>query len=261
MIKLFCLLAITICCKFSFAQTQINVVPYPNGVILDKGYFELSAATNIIYGKGTEKLVKYFTAQVKNLTGLSLKSQLQNDQQKLFDKNIIHFFLKEDASLTDGYSLLVSKSKIDLNAKESGLLFNGIQTLLQLIPLKKTGKSFNIQQVTIKDAARFSYRGMHLDVSRHFFPISYIKKYLDYLAYYKFNTFHWHLTDDQGWRIEIKKYPLLTKVGGYRNGTIIGRYPGKGNDSIQYGGYYTQQQIKEIVQYAAERYITVIPEI
>ena len=109
MIKLFCLLAITICCKFSFAQTQINVVPYPNGVIMDKGYFELSAATNIIYGKGTEKLVKYFTGQVKNLTGLSLKSQLQNDQQKLFDKNIIHFFLKEDASLTDGYSLLVSK--------------------------------------------------------------------------------------------------------------------------------------------------------
>ncbi|MBC7508209.1 MAG: beta-N-acetylhexosaminidase, partial [Ferruginibacter sp.] len=249
------------CCAFSFAQNQVNVVPYPNNVKLDKGSFELSAITNINYGKGTEKLVKYFIAQVKNLTGLSLKSQLQNGQQLPGNKNSIQFFLKEDAPLTDGYSLSISKSKIDLNAKESSVFFNGIQTLLQLIPLKKTGTFFNIPQVTIKDAARFSYRGMHLDVSRHFFSVSYIKKYLDYLAYYKFNTFHWHLTDDQGWRIEIKKYPLLTKVGGYRNGTIIGRFPGKGNDSIYYGGYYSQQQIKEIVQYAAERYITVIPEI
>jgi hexosaminidase len=102
---------------------------------------------------------------------------------------------------------------------------------------------------------------MHLDVSRHFFSVDLVKKYIDYLAYHKFNTFHWHLTDDQGWRIEIKKYPLLTSVGGYRNGTIIGRYPGKGNDSLYYGGFYTQQQIKEVIKYAADRYITVIPEI
>lgn len=261
MIKLFCLLAITIGCKFSFAQNKINVVPYPNDVIMGKGYFELSSETNIVYGTGTEKLVKYFTEQLKNLTGLSLKSQLHNNQHKFYNKNSIQFFLKEDKSFTEGYSLSISKSEIKLYAKESKLLFNGIQTLLQLLPIKKSGKVLAIPQLIINDSARFSYRGMHLDVSRHFFSVSYIKKYLDYLAYYKFNTFHWHLTDDQGWRIEIKKYPLLTKVGGYRNGTIIGRYPGKGNDSIHYGGYYTQEQIKEIVQYAAARYITVIPEI
>jgi hexosaminidase len=102
---------------------------------------------------------------------------------------------------------------------------------------------------------------MHLDVARHYMPVDFIKKYIDYLAAYKFNTFHWHLTDDQGWRIEIKKYPLLTQVGGWRNGTIIGRYPGKGNTDTKHGGFYTQQQVKEIVQYAADRYITVIPEI
>jgi hexosaminidase len=102
---------------------------------------------------------------------------------------------------------------------------------------------------------------MHLDVCRHFFPISFVKKYIDYLATYKFNTFHWHLTDDQGWRIPIKKYPELTNIGSKRNGTIIGRYPGKGSDNKPYGGFYTREEIKEVVQYAKERYIDVIPEI
>ena len=102
---------------------------------------------------------------------------------------------------------------------------------------------------------------MHLDVCRHFFPVSFVKKYIDYLALHKLNIFHWHLTEDQGWRIEIKKYPELTKIGGWRNGTIIGRYPGTGNDNIHYGGSYTQEEIKEVVQYAKDRFIEVIPEI
>ncbi|NDB53917.1 MAG: beta-N-acetylhexosaminidase, partial [Chitinophagaceae bacterium] len=103
--------------------------------------------------------------------------------------------------------------------------------------------------------------GMHLDVGRHFFPVSFIKKYIDWLSYHKLNTFHWHLTEDQGWRIEIKKYPALTQIGAWRNGTIIGRYPGKGNDNIPYGGFYTQQEIKEVVAYAKDRFVEVIPEI
>ncbi|MBL7747482.1 MAG: family 20 glycosylhydrolase, partial [Chitinophagaceae bacterium] len=113
----------------------------------------------------------------------------------------------------------------------------------------------------IEDTPRFAYRGMHLDVARHFQPVSFVKKYIDYLALHKINKFHWHLTEDQGWRIEIKKYPRLTQVGGWRNGTIIGRYPGTGNDKIKYGGFYTQEEIKEVVKYAADRYIDVIPEI
>ena len=255
------ILVLTLFSTISYGQNVINVVPYPNEVKIEKGSFELSSATNIIYNEGTVKLANYFKEQVKTLTGFSLKTILYNSKKSPINKNAIQFFLKKDESLKDGYSLQISKSKIFLEAKENQFLFNGIQTLLQVIPVKNTKNSVSIARLSIKDAPRFSYRGMHLDVSRHFFPVSYIKKYLDYLAYYKYNTFHWHLTDDQGWRIEIKKYPLLTKVGGYRNGTIIGRYPGNGNDSIHYGGYYTQQQIKEIVEYAAERYITVIPEI
>ena len=118
-----------------------------------------------------------------------------------------------------------------------------------------------IPYVTINDHPRFAYRGMHLDVGRHLFPVDFIKKYIDFLAAYKYNTFHWHLTEDQGWRIEIKKYPLLTQVGSCRDQTLIGNYGTNKYDGKKYCGYYTQQQIKEIVKYAADRYITIIPEI
>ncbi|MGF2413396.1 MAG: beta-N-acetylhexosaminidase, partial [Ferruginibacter sp.] len=173
--------------------------------------------------------------------------------------------VKED-TIPGTYTILVKQNSINIISMQEEGLFYGLQTLLQLLPYanykpQTINTKLTIPQLSITDYPRFAYRGMHLDVARHFYPVAFIKKYIDYLAAYKFNTFHWHLTDDQGWRIEIKKYPLLTKVGGYRNGTITGRYPGKGNDSIYYGGFYTQQQIKEVVQYAAERYITVIPEI
>ena len=116
-------------------------------------------------------------------------------------------------------------------------------------------KQLVIPNCTIIDYPRFAYRGMHLDVCRHFFPVSFIKKYIDYLATYKYNVFHWHLTEDQGWRIEIKKYPLLTTIGANRNGTLIGRYPGKGNDNKPYGGSYTQEEIREVVAYAKSRFV------
>ncbi len=158
------------------------------------------------------------------------------------------------------YELTVTANRIYLASASRQGIFSGIQTLLQLLPIIKH-KPLTIAQLSITDFPRFAYRGMHLDVARHYFPVSFIKKYIDYLAAYKFNTFHWHLTDDQGWRIEIKKYPKLAQVGGFRNGTIIGRYPGTGNDSIRYGGFYTQEQVKEVVRYAMDRHITVIPEI
>ena len=135
-----------------------------------------------------------------------------------------------------------------------------MQTLIQLLPVEKA-TSLSIPQVSVTDYPRFSYRGLHLDVSRHFFPVAFVKKYIDYIALHKMNYFHWHLTEDQGWRIEIKKYPALTSVGAYRNGTIIGRYPGRGNDNERYGGYYTHEEVREIVRYASDRHITVVPEI
>jgi len=137
-------------------------------------------------------------------------------------------------------------------------LFYGIQTLRQLVPLDGSRVPF----VEIDDAPRFPYRGMHLDVVRHVFPVAFIKRYINLLARYKLNTFHWHLTDDQGWRIEIRKYPRLTSVGAWRRETIAGKqfdpYVGDGQP---YGGFYTQAQVREIVAYAAARHVTVIPEI
>lgn len=200
-----------------------------------------------------------------------LKSYLQSqykiqlpavDMTNKRDKNVI--ILARYASLVaepGRYQLSVSRNTITISASTEEGFFYGVQTLIQLLPLKANGPNLKIASVEITDYPRFEYRGMHLDVSRHFFDVKFVKKYIDYLAMHKMNFFHWHLTDDHGWRIEIKKYPALTEVGAWRNGTIIGRYPGIGNDGVRYGGYYTQEEIKEVVRYAQDRYITVVPEI
>lgn len=162
----------------------------------------------------------------------------------------------------EGYRLTVDERGVVITAPDpSGLLY-GIQTLRQLRTVDSaTGRTW-LQIVVIRDHPRFRYRGMHLDVGRHLFPVAFIKRYLDWMAFYKMNVFHWHLTEDQGWRLEIKKYPRLTTVGAYRAETIVDKnfdpYVG---DGTRYGGYYTQDEVREIVAYAAERRITVIPEI
>ncbi|MES2455359.1 MAG: beta-N-acetylhexosaminidase [Bacteroidota bacterium] len=161
----------------------------------------------------------------------------------------------------DQYALNVTDKNVDITASSDAGIFYGMQTLIQLLPIKKIGLALTIPALDIMDYPRFAYRGMHLDVSRHFFDVAFVKRYIDYLAYHKLNYFHWHLTDDHGWRIEIKKHPRLTDIGAWRNGTIIGLYPGTGNDGLRYGGYYTQEEVKEVIRYAADRYITIIPEI
>ncbi len=156
---------------------------------------------------------------------------------------------------------------IDVPANSSAGLFYGVQTIFQLLPPELFGSishpemKWSIPAVSIFDVPRFRWRGMHLDVCRHFFPKDFIKKYIDDIAMYKMNTFHWHLTDDQGWRIEIKKYPLLTTIGAWRKGSMIGPYSDQKFDSVRYGGFYTQDDIREIVAYAAARHVTVVPEI
>ena len=161
----------------------------------------------------------------------------------------------------EGYHLSINKNNIKLQAHDAAGIVYGIQTLRQL--LKQHNNSITVPCYTIEDYPRFSYRGMALDVSRHMFPVTFIKKYIDLLSLYKFNTFHWHLTDDQGWRIEIKNYPLLQSVAAWRDETLIGhkkelphRFDGK-----RYGGYYTQQEVQDVIQYAQQRNITIIPEI
>jgi len=167
--------------------------------------------------------------------------------------------LDSSFSHPEGYKINIEKYKITIIGKTEAGVFYGIQTLCKSIP--DTSGIVQLPPVEIVDAPRFNYRGMHLDVARHFFSVDFVKKYIDMLALHHVNTFHWHLTEDQGWRIEIKKYPLLTQIGSKRAQTVIGRYNSGIYDSLPYGGFYTQKQIKDIVKYATQRYITIIPEI
>lgn len=159
----------------------------------------------------------------------------------------------------ESYRLDVTTERIELVARDARGLFYGVQTLRQLIAAPSKG----IPAVHIEDAPRFPYRGLHLDVGRHFFPVEFIKRYIDLLATFKLNTFHWHLTEDQGWRLEIKKYPKLTEIGAWRKETIVGhaRRGPKGYDGTRHGGFYTQDQARDVVAYARERGVTVLPEI
>ncbi len=235
---LFCLASIYL--NLAKAQ-QFNIVPKPTGVMYELGHLDINKQL----------------AKVKGL----LNKKSGTDGKPFFidniDKKPLYVWLIPNKNLNEAYIITINKNGISITASEISQQY-AKATLNQIIEQFPDGK---IPCATITDKPRFSYRGMHLDVGRHFQPVSYIKKYIDYLARYKYNTFHWHLTEDQGWRIEIKKYPKLTSVGGYRNGTITGRYPGTGNTNEKYGGYYTQEQIKDIVKYATERNITVIPEI
>ena len=246
----------------TFGQTNVIIVPKPVSLEIHSGNFNFNSATIIVANSQTMHEAKMLNVYLKKLYGftLAVKSKPGNTH----NGSSIIFKLLNNSDRKDAYHLDVDAGEIIISSAGSEGLFYGMQSLLQLLPDtkdKSINTGFPIPQLSIKDYPRFQYRGMHLDVSRHFFDVDFIKKYIDYLAYHKFNTFHWHLTDDQGWRIEIKKYPRLTSAGGFRNGTIIGHYPGTGNDSIHYGGFYTQKQIKEIVKYAQDRFITVIPEI
>ncbi len=247
--------------------SQLNIVPMPIEIQKGKGEFLITSKTKISSNSLiTQREYDLLNTLIKEVLGYKLDKSPNTvssfESIPVKDSNLIILFkLPKNILINDEhYSLIVTKNQVRILYKTGAGVFYAIQTLKQLLSKSFEGKGI-IPACFITDQARFKYRGMHLDVARHFYPVAFIKKYIDYLAAYKFNTFHWHLTDDQGWRIEIKKYPLLTQVGGFRNGTIIGRYPGKGNDSISYGGFYTQQQIKEVVQYAADRYIDVIPEI
>lgn len=160
----------------------------------------------------------------------------------------------------EGYLLHVTADSAELVAADEAGIFHGVQTLLQLVR-RNEGGAPALPVVLVQDNPRFAWRGMHLDVCRHFFPVWFVKRYIDLLARYKMNRFHWHLTEDQGWRIEIKQYPKLTGVGAWRSGSQVGPYSDRAYDSTRYGGFYTQQEIREVVAYAAARHVTIVPEI
>ncbi|MFD3000177.1 family 20 glycosylhydrolase [Pontibacter toksunensis] len=236
---------------------DINIIPKPASVQVKPGKFTISHNTTIVAKDNEDrKSAEFLNEYLQEVYGFKL------DIDKKEKKNSIRFATRKPSkgAEKDAYNLNVTDKGVTIEGDTYAGTFYGLQSLIQLLPVEKSA-SLEIPAVAIQDAPRFSYRGMHLDVARHMFPVSFIKKYIDYLALHKMNYFHWHLTEDQGWRIEIKKYPKLTEVGGYRDGTIIGRYPGTGNTGKRYGGFYTQEEAKEIVKYAADRHITVIPEI
>lgn len=258
--RLLLLLTILTGSIFSVAQ-EINIIPKPLKVTQsEKGSFILKkkiTVSNLFPNndKQSGNVTKYLSDYLKKYYGLEVTLAAKDSKA---DITLFPTRMPTGGSLA--YRLLVNNNGIRIEANFDEAAFHGVQSLIQLLPVdNKT--SLSIPFVTIYDEPRFQYRGMHLDIGRHFQPVAFIKRYIDFLAYHKLNKFHWHLTEDQGWRIEIKKYPELTNIGSKRNGTIIGRYPGKGNDNKPHSGFYTQAQIKEVVQYAKERFVEVIPEI
>jgi hexosaminidase len=237
----------------------LNIVPQPVSSKRLKGSFKLNRETRL-YANDDEahRIAGFFNDYLVKTYGFKL--EYKAGTPTVNDQNFILFTTEgRNESQLEGYQLSVAAESVKVVGQKAGL-FYGAQTLMQLLTLGP--QRVGIPQVEITDYPRFRYRGMHLDVGRHFFPVEFIKKYLDLMAQYKMNFFHWHLTEDQGWRIEIKKYPTLAEIGGRRKETVKDQnlYPYIG-DGIPHAGYYTQEQIKDVVAYAQERFITIVPEI
>ncbi len=257
--SLFLFFLIPVICFSQSSKNVLPIIPRPHEVIIDTGNFTLTDNTVIVIpGIYFEGEAKYLQSQMENLLGKKL--QIVN-AVPVREKYILLQQVDTTAKMRDYYRLNITDSSVSIYGGKNEGVFWGIQSLLQLLGASDS-ISLKIPCCHIHDYPRYSWRGMHLDVCRHFFTKEEVKKYLDLLALYKFNIFHWHLTDDQGWRIEIKKYPLLTQIGSIRKETVIGkpsdtaRYDGKA-----YEGFYTQEDIREIVAYAQERHITIVPEI
>lgn len=242
------------------SDPNLGIIPAPQNLTVKSGYFKLTAKTALQFEtEADRKIAELFRDLVKERDGFDLVVA------KAFivaPESMISFnSANSDDAGDEAYTLEVNSKNISLKGQSKGV-FYAMQTLSQLY--LNNLETHQIPQSTIIDQPRYVYRGLHLDVSRHFFTVDFIKKYIDLMAMYKLNNFHWHLTDDQGWRIEIKKYPKLTSIGGYRDQTVIGNYHDRMPqwfDGKSYGGYYTQEEVKEVVAYADKKYINVIPEI
>ena len=242
-----------------FAQNNFNLIPLPKEVVPQAGKFVLKKSTSIGFSTPefapVAALLQEHLQQASGFAISSKESKSGNIQ-----------FLQNNSLGEEAYALQINSNKISIQAKTGKGAFYALQTLLQLMPAQiyastKIAGAIAIPNVSIKDEPRFSYRGLMLDVGRYYYPVESVKRFIDLMAIYKMNTFHWHLTEDQGWRIEIKKYPLLTSISSIRKQSMLGHYKDQQYDGKPHGGYYTQEQVKDSVAYAAKEYIEVIPEI
>lgn len=243
-------------------DASYDVIPLPQSIVMVKGKsFILNSNTTIFCSSKDDLMQKnayFLSCYIADLTGLKLKvSDIKPKKGNYIELLLNNKNIKGE----EAYTININNKNIKISGFTSAGVFYGIQTLRKSLPIcNAINNPIVLPAAEIKDAPRFKYRGMMLDCSRHFFSIDFIKKFIDLIALHNMNTFHWHLNDDQGWRIEIKKYPKLVEIGSVRTGTVMGRNSDV-DDSVKYGGYYTQEQCREIVEYARQRHITVIPEI
>ena len=247
----------------------VAIVPQPESLTVARGEFKLTASTVIWTDAASADIARRFAASLAPATGLTIPVRIGAAPAT-------GIVLTRDARLTrlgaEGYELTVTPRRLAIRGRERAGVFYGLQTVRQLLPAeilreaKVDSVAWTVPALRIVDRPRFTWRGAHLDVGRHFMPKEFVKKYIDLLALQKMNSFHWHLTEDQGWRLEIRKYPRLTDVGAWRTQTIVGHQPGSDSTTWQYdgqrhGGYYTQDDVREIVAYARDRFVNVVPEI
>ena len=249
----------------SISNESIGIIPLPSTYELKPGTFYITGQSSIGIDKSDPEmtaLANYFNEEISDATGFSLPVN---------NSGTIIFQLREHKELgEEGYQLSISSDQLILSAYKHHGIFNGIQSVLQLLPPEIKSKTvqadatWSINCIEVTDKPQFAWRGLMLDVSRHFFTKQEVKKFIDQMAEYKYNVFHWHLTDDQGWRLEVKSLPRLTAIGAWRAprvGNWWEREPQLPTDSLSYGGYYTTEDIREIVEYAQQRYVTIVPEI
>ena len=257
--KYACLLTATLglaACSGGKVQGSYDIVPLPNEMN-EQGSapFVLTSSTTIGYTEGDtvlQRVANYLAGYIQDATGKLPKVQA--------GEGGIQLSVAQDIENPEGYRLTVAQDGIEIAGGSPAGVFYGAQTLRKSIPANAQGMDIELPAVQINDTPRFAYRGLHFDVSRHFFPVDSVKRFIDMLALHNMNRLHWHLTDDQGWRVEIKKYPKLTEIGSKRKETVIGHNSGK-YDGIPYEGFYTQDQIREVIRYAEERFVTIVPEI
>lgn len=264
------ILTVLLCTQSVFGQkNEYNIIPKPASLKPASGQFIFNGQTRLFIDKNLGKDIAntFFVLSEKLSTAAGINIQTTDSPES----NVIVCKLNNKLQKKESYILHIAENKITIEAREPAGFFYAAQTIRQLLPsgIESGSKQDNVKWTVpccrIEDSPYYQYRGMHLDVCRHFSQKEEVMSYIDQLAFLKINTFHWHLTDDQGWRIEIKKYPLLTEVGGFRNRTLIGHgrvAPHERKwDYTRIGGFYTQEDIKEVVAYAQKRFVTVIPEI
>lgn len=258
---LFAVVLFTACRPAVTVKGNLDVIPQPQEIVLarDTTPFIIDRSTTIVYPATNEKMHRtadFLATFIKEMTGTEVRV---SDKEK--SSNAIILAVDSTMGHPEGYKLQITPEKVLLTGGSEAGVFYGIQTIHKALPILKDGKvAAALPAGTVTDFPRFRYRGFMIDVYRHFFPVSYLKQMIDLMALHNINYFHWHLTEDQGWRIEIKKYPKLTEIGSKRDSTIID-WETKKFDGKPHSGFYTQDEAREIVRYAADRFITVVPEI